>query len=232
MLVAVVLAVHPRAARPLALPVQRAQLGDVVGHLHVVDLVGGVGLVEVPLEELLGAVRLGDPDDHQGARADALLLVEPEVDREPPHDGDAEDGEENGDGDVDPNEVVVALQVRDGGVAKVVGHAPLALAALQRALDVDGQDDGEADDGHDGDEEDHVALELEVLHRVHAALAHELVVAQSEHGLDPREEPVVHVPGVVNGGHRILWNKGDRTILSVSNSSTCMEVSQDNAELA
>ena len=103
---------------------------------------------------------------------------------------------------------------------------------LQRSLDVDGQDDGEADYRHDGDEEDHVALELEVLHRVHAALAHELVVAQREHGLDPREEPVVHVPGVVNGGHRVLWNKGDRTILSVSNSSTCMEVSQDNAELA
>ena len=139
MLVAVVLAVHPGAARPLPLPVQRAQFGDVVGDLNVVDLVGGVGLVEVPLDELLGAVRLGDADDHQGARTDAVLVVlEPEVDREPPHDGDAEDGEEDGDDDVDPDEVVVALQVGDGRVAKVVGGAPAALAALQRALDVDG----------------------------------------------------------------------------------------------
>ena len=47
-------------------------------------------------------------------------------------------------------------------------------------------------------------LELEVLHRVRAALAHEFVVAQREHGLNPREETVVHVPSVVDGGHRVL----------------------------
>ena len=93
-LTAVVLAVHPGASRPLALPVQRAEFGDVVSDLHVVDLAGGVGLVEVPPDELLRAVRLGHAHDHQRARADAVLVVlEPEVDREPPHDGDAEDGE-------------------------------------------------------------------------------------------------------------------------------------------
>ena len=77
---------------------------------------------------------------------------------------------------------------------------------LQSALYVDGEDDGEADDGHDGDEADQVPLELEVLHRVRAALAHELVVAQREHRLDPREEAVLHVARVVDRGHRVLRN--------------------------
>ena len=54
----------------------------------------------------------------------------PEVDWEPPHDGDAEDGEEDGDDDVDPDEVVVALQVGDGRVPELVGVRPLPLAAL------------------------------------------------------------------------------------------------------
>ena len=71
---------------------------------------------------------------------------------------------------------------------------------------VDGQDDSEADNGHDGDEADQVPLELEVLHRVGAALAHELVVAQREHRLDPREEAVLHVARVVDRGHRVLEN--------------------------
>ena len=74
-LVAVVLAVHPGAARPLAAAVERAELGDVVGDLHVVDLAGGVRLVEVPPQELLGAVRLGHAHDHQRPRADAVLVI-------------------------------------------------------------------------------------------------------------------------------------------------------------
>ena len=62
---------------------------------------------------------------------DAVLVVlQPQVDGESPHDCDPEDGKEDGDDDVYPDEVVVALQVRDGRVAKVVGGAPSTLAAL------------------------------------------------------------------------------------------------------
>ena len=52
-------------------------------------------------------------------------------------------------------------------------------------LKVDGQDDSDAHDGHDEDEDDEVPLELEVLHRVHAALGQEAVVAQREDRHDP-----------------------------------------------
>ena len=65
-----------------------------------------------------------------------LLLIEPQIDGEPPHDEDAEDSEEYCGDDVNPNEVVVALKVRDGRVGKVGRGSPIRLLfSLQRPLE-------------------------------------------------------------------------------------------------
>ena len=53
--------------------------------------------------------------------------------------------------------------------------------------EVDREDDRDTDDSYDEDKDYQVTLELNVLHGVSTALAQNLVVAQSEDGVDPRQ---------------------------------------------
>ena len=95
---------------------------------------------------------------------------------------------------MDPEHRGVSLQVGDGGVTEVL------LASLDVShVEVDGEDDGDADTGDDNHEHQQVSLEPDVLDGVNAALSQNHVIRQSEDAQHPGTHASVHLVHVSSG---------------------------------
>ena len=101
--------------------VEIAELGYKEGNLHIVNLEGGVGLLEVTDDVVFAAIVLWDAVQHQRPRTHLLNVrcLDAQADRESSHDEDAEGHEEDANEYVNPQHTVVAWQVGDCCVAKI-----------------------------------------------------------------------------------------------------------------